>query len=117
MTRGDYPEFDQPVLWAVNVWAYFGGIAAGFGEGFSASIAESAVGAVALTTSSTEVRASFELEGRRYDEVETRAQAIGREALEAGVASLRSASPGPHGWSLSIGIELSRATASGEISR
>jgi hypothetical protein len=103
--HGDHVEFEQPTRWVVNIWASFGGAAAGFEEGFTESIAQSAVGVVAVKASSDGIRAAFELDGDRRDEIEASAQAIGRNALRAGAASVRNPSPGPHGWSFSVGVE------------
>jgi hypothetical protein len=103
--HGGDAESSHPVRWLVNVWATFGGMAAGFDEGFEASIAEAAVGPVEVTASSTGIHAAFKPEGRHRDEVEARAHTIGRNALRAGAASVRNPDPGPHGWSFSVGVE------------
>jgi hypothetical protein len=103
--HGDQLEHERPVRWLVNVSASFGGVASGFEDGFKASIAEAAVGPVDVTASADGIHAAFELNGHRRDEVEANAQAIGRNALRAGAASVRNPSPGPHGWTLSVGVE------------
>jgi hypothetical protein len=77
----------------------------GFEGGFRASIADAAVGLVDVTATSDGIRATFELEGLRRDEVEASAEAIGKNALRAGAASVRNPSPGPHGWNLNVGVE------------
>jgi hypothetical protein len=103
--HGDHQEVERPVRWVVDLGASFGGMADGFEVGFRASIADAAAGPVAVTSSSNGIRATFELEGLRRDQVETSARAIGNNALRAGAASVRNPTPGPHGWNLTVGVE------------
>jgi hypothetical protein len=106
--HSDDLEFEEPVRWVINIWASFGDMTEGFEEGFRTSIVQAAVGPVAVTASSDGIRAAFELDGTRRDEVEASAHAIGTDALRAGAASVRNPTPGPHGWSFSVGVELAR---------
>jgi hypothetical protein len=98
-------EFESPVRWVVEVYAGFGGVAQGFECGFRESIMGAAVGSVAVTASSDGIRASFELDGSRRDEVQASAWSIVKAAMVAGSTSVPNGAPGPHGWNVNMSVE------------